>query len=137
MIIAIVGTSISMSDNELRDTQQYLTYILQQYNPQFDIIISGGAKGIDTLAIESAKRYNFKTKNYYPRKNSWAGYKLRNIEIAKHCDVIYCITVPIHTKPCYHHFKLENHQKTAGCWTINKAKQFNKQTILYVIPTRI
>ena len=131
MKIAIVGTS-TISNNQER-VRQSITSVLIQYNNQTDQIISGGAQGIDALAIEVAEILGFKTATYEPHKQEWEYFKQRNIRIAEECDVIYCFTIPTKTKKCYHHDTLQDHEKTAGCWTLKKAKEMNKKTKLVII----
>ena len=50
-------------------------------------MVSGGAPGIDTLAVEIACAMGIATKVHQPKVQRWAdGFKPRNIEIARECD---------------------------------------------------
>ncbi len=143
MKIAIVGTSHTLTKNEEQDIEQYITHIISKYGIG-DEIISGGAKGVDTLGLEVAKGLGFKTEVYEPEVNEWTppngkiGYKKRNLKIAKTCDELYCITIPKRKgePECYHHDPPQDHTKTAGCWTLKEALKLGKTTHLMVITAR-
>ena len=94
---------------------------------------SGGAKGVDTLSLKVAKELGFKTEEYKPEKNELEYYKKRNLQLAEECDELYCFSVSVRKTKCYHHKPLQNHEKTAGCWTSNMAKNMNKPCQLVVI----
>jgi len=140
MNIAIVGTSKNMTENEERDVRQYCGNIINLFNKSETIIISGGAKGVDTIAKDVAQQLGFMIIEMLPRGTEWTYYQERNLEIAKFCDELYCITIPYYKDSdrikCYHHKKLENHQKTAGCYTLEEAKKLGKKVTLYVTPIR-
>lgn len=81
MNIAVIG-SRSFNNYEL------VEYVLNQY--QIGTIISGGARGTDTLAEMYADKHNIKKdikKNDYPKYGK-AGYQRRNEEIVRACDFI-------------------------------------------------
>jgi len=86
MKIAIVGTTISLSENEERDMRQHISLVLKKYDTNKDVIISGGAKGVDAMSLEIAERLGFQTIVYTPEKEGWEFYKKRNLEIAQNCD---------------------------------------------------
>ena len=134
MKVAIVGTT-KLTTNEKIDMRQHITDGLQKYSLD-SIIISGGAKGVDSLAIEAAKELGFQTKVYMPEKNEWKYYKKRNLQIAQDCDELYCFSVCVHKVKCYHHDSPQDHEKTAGCWTANQAMQLGKPCQLVVIQKR-
>ncbi len=136
MKLAIVGTSIDLSENEDRDIRQTIALILKDYDPLETTIVSGGAKGVDTIAHEIALPLGFAVKPILPVGIGWNFNKARNIEIAEECDELICISVPVHTEKCYHHVEPQNHEKTAGCWTLRKVKEMNKPQQLVVIPSR-
>lgn len=136
MKLAIVGTSVDLSENEDRAIREKITLILKDYAPLETTIISGGAKGVDSIAQEMALVLGFAVKPILPLGIGWKFNKARNIEIAEECDKLICITVPVHTEKCYHHAKLEDHQKTAGCYTLKKAKEMNKPCELIIISNK-
>ncbi len=131
MKVAIVGTTANLTDNGERDMRQHITLVLKRY-PMDTIIISGGAKGVDTTALEVAKGLGFQIQEYKPEKEEWKYYKKRNLQIANDCDELYCFSVSVRKTKCYHHTTPQKHEKTAGCWTANKAMQMGKPCILIV-----
>ena len=136
MKIAIVGTTIPLTENEERDMRQYISLVLKKYDTNKDVIISGGAKGVDTMCIEIAKGLGFQTIVYPPEGEEWKFYKKRNLEIAQNCDELYCFSVPVHGTKCYHHNTPQDHEKTAGCWTASKALEWGKICQLMILPSR-
>ncbi len=144
--IAIVGTSHAMTENEERDVQQFVAMILKDFSPKTNMIISGGAKGVDSIAIEVARSMGFPTVTYHPENQEWEpkhgkGYKERNMQIAIDCNQLFCISIPTHEIECYHHKKgwsmsIPDHEKTAGCWTMKHAIELDKQCRLLVTPSR-
>jgi hypothetical protein len=139
MKVAIVGTTINLSDNEDRDMRQYIALTLQRHSTMNTIVMSGGAKGVDTMAIEIAKGLGFLTKIIKPEVEDWndvdgkIGYKTRNLKLAKECDKLYCFSVPVRKTKCFHHKQPQNHEKTAGCWTANKVLEDNKPVELIIL----
>ena len=139
--IAIVGAS-KLSENEERSVRQICTYAIeyQRYSPEPHCVISGGATGVDTIAIEIAKALGLETEIYLPEINQWEdsdgkhGYKYRNLEIVKACDKLYCIAVPFYKIECYHHDGKEiiSHEKTAGCWTMKQVVAAGKEVKFFV-----
>lgn len=132
MNLALIGTTVNLSEEEQRIMKQEITIVLKKYSID-TIIISGGAKGVDTLALEIAKEIGFITHQYRPEKKQWEFYKKRNLQVAKDCDELYCFSVGVKKVKCYHHNPPQDHEKTAGCWTLEKAKQMNKLCTLIVL----
>ncbi len=137
MKVAIVGTSHTLTENEERDIEQYITHIISKYGVG-DEIISGGAKGVDIMAVALATSRGLTISTFHPDVKNWKGYKARNLRIAKTCDELYCITIPKREgePECYHHNPPQDHTKTAGCWTLKEALKLGKTTHLMVIPAR-
>jgi len=143
--LAIVGAS-KLTENCERDARQICAYIMQyqSYLPKINTVISGGAKGVDTVAIEVAKGLGLKTEVFLPEINKWEGpggkhgYKYRNLQIVNACDKLYCITVPFHKIECYHHGgkKTITHEKTAACWTMERAIDAGKEVKFFVTTDR-
>ena len=111
-----------------------------------DLVISGHSPlgGIDWWAIEEAERVCIPTKEFRPKFNEWkTGYMPRNLQIARACDRLVCITVKVlpdgykgmrFERGCYHcHTPPEDHIKSGGCWTMKRAAEMGKQTELVVI----
>ncbi len=137
--VAIVGTT-HLTENQQKDMRESISVLLNYcFTLDDTIIISGGAPGVDTIAIDVANNLGFKTKPFPPQIKHWedvggkTGFKTRNLEIASLCDELYCFSVPFHTTKCYHHDTLQDHEKTAGCWTALKAAEMDKPCQLIVI----
>lgn len=135
MHIAIVGTS-HLTNNEGKNVRKICYNILK---PLADIdeeiiVISGGAKGVDSIAVEVAKELGHIIIEILPSKKDWESYKERNMKIAQECDELYCITTQTKNEKCYHHKPKQDHQKTAGCYTSNQAKQLGKPCRLIITP---
>ena len=135
MKIAIVGTSSVLTENEERDVRQMISHVLDGFTNEITVI-TGGAEGVDKMAEEIAKGKGLTVIVYLPDKNNWKGYRKRNLQIAKDCDELFCITIPVKKVTCYHHSPLQNHEKTAGCWTLSKVLLMNKPCRLLVTPKR-
>ena len=140
MKVAIVGTTAILSENEERHAREHISLILKSC-PTGTLIISGGAKGVDTIAIEIAHDLGYPTKIYKPEIEEWTppngkiGYKKRNLQIAKECEELYCFAVSLRKEKCYHHEIPQYHEKTAGCYTAQKAGELGKSTMLIVLPS--
>ena len=132
MKVAIVGTTANLSEDEQLVMKREIALVLKKYFLD-TIIISGGAKGVDTIALEIAKDMGFKTLEYKPEKEQWEFYKKRNLQIAKDCDELYCFSVSVRKVKCYHHNTPQNHEKTAGCWTLEKVAQMIKPCTLIIL----
>lgn len=85
MKVAIIGSRTF-------DNYQYLSFFLDVFRNQYpiDLIISGGAKGADSLAEKYAKEHNIKTLIFpadWDKYGKRAGY-IRNEDIIKNCDLV-------------------------------------------------
>ncbi len=134
--IAIVGTSINLSDDEVNGVKKICLEILKDFIPIETTVITGGAKGVDTIASNLALCNGFATKPILPLRYEQKYYLMRNVEIAKECDKLFCITIPTRNQKCYHHKPEQDHEKTAGCWTMNKAIELQKPCKLLVTQQR-
>lgn len=132
MKLAIVGSSEVKPSLVIKMRNVIETMLNQFDNPT---VISGGAKGVDTIAVDVAKHMGLKVKEkeYKPKAENWECYKERNQKIANDCDQLYCFATGLVNTKCYHHKKLENHEKTAGCYTLNMAKELDKTTALIIV----
>lgn len=133
MKIAIVGTSRDLTPREYFNMKDKIKTLLRSYLKSETTIISGGAKGVDILAENIARNKGFKTQIYETSMSNWEGYKVRNMQIAEDCDELYCLTLHTKERMCYHHTPHADHEKTAGCWTMNHALRLNKPCKLIVI----
>jgi len=86
MIVCIVGTRSPVDEDK---AEKAIHKILSRYNVGRDIIISGGATGIDSIAEKLAKERGFRFVVFKPRTNTWESYRERNWSMAYACDILY------------------------------------------------
>lgn len=112
------------------------------------ILVSGRCHlgGIDVWAEEIADALNREKQIYPPATRRWHnGYKPRNIQIAKHSDIVHVIVVAQlpdnytglrFLDGCYHcNAARPAHVKSGACWTANYAKtHFGKAAIWHILP---
>jgi hypothetical protein len=126
MRIAIVGSS-RLNKKEEQVAKQIITLLLkEEQKNSFDlVVISGGAKGVDSLAEKIAKDFEIKTTIFLPENEHWEpnGYKERNLKIVNNCDRLYSIVTAIKDQACYHCVDVDKfpHQRSGACWTRNQA----------------
>ena len=101
--------------------------ILGKYNPQDTTIVSGGAYGVDRIAVKIANKLWFNVIEYLPKGIGWQYYMPRNLLIANKCDKVYSVALSLigNGTKCYHCARAgldNNHFKTAGCWTALRCK---------------
>jgi len=111
MRVAIIGSRNFNDYNKLKE-------ILNSLNLKIDLIISGGAKGADTLGEKYAHENNIPIKIFYPNWDLYgkkAGF-IRNELIVKNSDIIIAFWDG--------KSKGTNH-------SINLAKKYNKSLIIY------
>ena len=133
MKIAIVGSS-HLSEGEERTARQLSATILKSYVKNHGIenviLISGGAKGVDTQAEDVAKGLGIKCKIFKPTEWNWDGYKVRNMAMAQECDILYCLPTKLKIEPCYH-CNATDHERSGACWTMKHAKSLKKEVHLF------
>jgi predicted Rossmann fold nucleotide-binding protein DprA/Smf involved in DNA uptake len=106
MKIAVVGSRI-INDRE------FVFSILDKHIKNTDTIISGEARGIDTLAKEYAKLNNISYVGFPPHNGN---FKYRNQQIANECDI--CLAFP--------------HKSSRGTWdTINRCRKLHKEIKIF------
>ena len=122
MKIGIVGSS----EAEITTSINFIMKLMKEY-PSDTEFVSGGAKGIDTAVDIACQTLGRKLTIFLSDKHEWASYSKRNLKIARYCDEVISIALPFKEdgiqKYCYH-CKSKRHQKTAGCWTARKCKEF-------------
>jgi len=81
--LAIVG-SVSLAGNA--DAYAIIFQVIRDYAPSE--IVSGGADGIDSMAVEVAAFLGIPFREYRPKNARWApeGYKERNLLVAGGCE---------------------------------------------------
>lgn len=88
--------------------------------------------GVDIWAEEIAYKLEISKEIYPAKTNCWKDYRSRNIQIAKTCDILFCI-VPSHLYNYCKHCEKHNHPSNGGCWTMKYAKTLGKETHLVII----
>lgn len=114
--LAIVG-STSLAGRE--DVYRVIHFALVHSGAE--LLISGGAEGVDTMAAEVATMLGIAVHEHLPEGRGWRFYQPRNLKIAQECD---------------HLVRLVAHDsKTYGSgWTRDRAKEMGKPTNETVFP---
>lgn len=84
MKLAIVGSTV-LDGNPYADFA--IRWIIALMQPT--VVVSGGAKGVDTMAENIAKEMKIPVQIFRPTQKRWhgpGGYKERNTKIAQACD---------------------------------------------------
>ena len=140
MKVGIVGSSSADTPEQYARVLDYVKSLKQQHGDNLTII-SGGAEGIDSFAKKAAIELGIPDDRiiiFPPKQEGWDGYKQRNIQIAMEADMVVSFALPSKNKEdkCYHCLKFNrdgDHEKTAGCWTANKAMILRKQIKIIVL----
>lgn len=121
--IAFVGAS-SLTFDDAVAVRAVVTDRLASMDSLSVVVCSGGASGVDSIAVDTAKSLGFQTIVFMPKTNDWPGFKARNIQIAQKADSIIVIVLPLGRGTgkgeCYHCIKVgknNQHQVSGGCWT--------------------
>ena len=139
MKIAIIGNSHNKFTNfGYECAKEQIVRILSHYKPE--IVISGHCHlgGIDIWVEQIARALGYPLDLKIPKQLEWDneyGFKQRNIDIAKSCDMLFCIVVNkypynyegIKFNGCYHD-NLFDHVKSGACWTLKYTQNLNKFT---------
>jgi len=82
---------ICFSGSIKRKEKEKIKKILQQYNPQVDIIIHGASPkgGIDNEVDMVAKEMGFTVKKFPPEKPTTEYFLKRNIKMAEYSDILH------------------------------------------------
>lgn len=90
MLLAVVG-STNINQEQINTAKAIIQGMLMFYMPE--LVISGGAVGIDSLAEEEALLFNLDFIKYKPENFRWKpdGFMDRNLKIAKHATHLLCI----------------------------------------------
>lgn len=111
MRLAIVG-SVKVDEPQEGIAHAIIQGVLLYYVPS--LVISGGANGIDSIAIEEAFLMNLDTRVHLPKENNWhKGYKPRNLLIVQDCTHLLCI-------------RTEQSTTYGSGWTADRAEELGK-----------
>lgn len=119
--LAVVGSTEFRKDGEATEKAVHLICAaLDDLDPL--VVISGGASGIDKLAVGLARERGIPTVEHHPANRRWEpdGFKARNLLIAEDCTHLLCIR---HSK-----------STTYGSgWTADQAERLGKVVTRHVI----
>jgi len=113
MNIAIVGNRVGWTYREIEKTLvRYAVY-------KTDVIISGGAEGVDTFAQEFARKHGNKIIIIYPdmTRPSPKRYYERNKKIAVECDFMFV-------------FNKDNNPRSGSFNAMNQAQKLGKDLMV-------
>jgi len=121
VVLAIVGSQEKYFTSDDKEAARvFIIHLLETYRP--DIVISGGASGIDSWAAEIARGAGFLVTEFLPEQRRWAphGFMERNKKIAEQCTVLARIA---HRK-----------STTYGSgWTRDYAERIGKPTVQFEV----
>lgn len=96
MRLAIVGSRLFDKDAQAKDwAARYIQWVLTKYEPE--VVISGGAVGIDQLAATLAAFEDIEVVEFLPAYPTWPEYKKRDKLIAEDCTHLLAIIHPMST----------------------------------------
>ena len=111
MRLAIVG-SIKVNEEQTLVAECIIRGFLSRL--ETELVISGGANGIDTLATTEAAILNIPRLVHLPKENNWfKGYKPRNLLIAQDCTHLLCI-------------RTQQSTTYGSGWTADRAEEMGK-----------
>lgn len=109
--VAIIGSRDFKNKNLINETME--SFLKKN---EIGCIISGGAKGADTMGVQWANRNNIPTTVFYPDfKKRKRAYHFRNRQIVKECDVLIAFW---------------NGSSTGTKYTIDFAKTMEREVIV-------
>lgn len=111
------------------------------------VVVSGRSPmgGVDVWAESIARLLGKATDIYPPKTLDWAGYRVRNLQIASHSDRIVVVVadrlppgyVGMKFDYCYHCLKMGrdsmNHIKSGACWTAMQALRLGRRTQWHIV----
>lgn len=109
--LAIIGSREFIVPNAILYSRNVIQHYLDLFRPS--LVVSGGATGIDSLAIDVAEHNKIPFIEYLPASKDWPGYRARNLQIAEECDIMVCIRC--HMATSY-----------GSGWTADRAKEMGK-----------
>jgi hypothetical protein len=139
VVIGIVGHEAAKFTDEKQEEARLAIHSVIALH-QATKVVSGGCHlgGIDSWAIEEAKKLGLETEEFLPRRRSWTGgFRERNIAIAEAADVVVSIVVKelpdsYRGKRCLYcyHCGTDTHVKSGGCWTVKYARKLPRRTMV-------
>lgn len=123
MKIAVVGSHV-LSSKEIDAAIFLLDSIFCKFSTGDNVLVSGGAKGVDSIAENLASVWNWSQPSiiYKPKNRRWEpdGYAERNLLIAKECDILIAV--------------ISRNSRTRGsAWTAQRAEGLGKSVMRFYI----
>jgi predicted Rossmann fold nucleotide-binding protein DprA/Smf involved in DNA uptake len=113
--LAIVG-SVKFRSPELQwEAERLVWKYIRENGNSIEVMISGGAPGIDSIAEYYADYYSIPKRIHLPENKRWApnGFRDRNLKIAGDCTHLLCVR--------------DSASRTYGSgWTSDRAKEMGK-----------
>ena len=121
--LAIVGSVSFPEWWHVPAAEGIISAVLDAYRPRIEVVISGGAEGIDSLAADLAEARGIPVVEHLPKYRRWEpeGYKARNQLIAEDCTDLLCI-------------RHESSKTFGSGWTANTAEVLGRQVQRVVFP---
>ncbi len=84
-VLAIVGSTAFVDVTALAAAERIVEGVFARRRP--DLVVSGGAEGIDRLGVRLARSHGIKVDEYLPQHRRWKpqGFQERNDRIADNC----------------------------------------------------
>lgn len=91
MRLGIIGSTKFVRPSAYREAEEIIDEAL--YNLLPDVVVSGGADGIDSMGARKARLRDIEVVEHLPKNRRWQpeGFKARNILIAEDCDQLLVI----------------------------------------------
>lgn len=119
-VLAIVGSTSWPDSTGLIEARKIIEDVLDRKTP--DKIVSGGAPGVDSLAVRIAEERGIAWEEHLPANRRWQpdGFKDRNLKIVKACTRLLSVR--------------SRHSDTYGSgWTADRAAERGKPVERHVI----
>lgn len=91
MRLAVVGSQHFAHPADLKRAAATVAFLCGLFKPE--VVISGGAAGMDKTAVWVAKMLQLKTMEFHPPigASRWEHFRPRNMRIAQECTHLVCI----------------------------------------------
>lgn len=128
-VIAIVGSSKIPYEMVYPHVERIIS---ERVNSR-DIVVSGGARGVDTAVRDVCRERGITFEEFLPRQRTPEEYLARDRRIAECANII--IVIAVKGSGCYHHGEIQSptHDRTGGCYTARCGDPSDTVRFLYII----
>jgi predicted Rossmann fold nucleotide-binding protein DprA/Smf involved in DNA uptake len=94
MILCIIGSRRFTQWWGPHAAEGIIRHVLAKRADEIEVVISGGADGIDTLALDIAEEMKLPVEEFLPDVRDWAapgGFRDRNRRMAEECTDLLCV----------------------------------------------